>query len=82
MRDASIHCEFDTLQNKVKIIIVDYNIYYKMKNMFITNFIDFTHVHVFSNWGKNMLIDFKFTHVHVFLNWGKNLLIDFKNMQM
>jgi len=47
MHDASIHCDFETLQNRVKIIIVDYNIYYKMKNMFITDFIDFTDVHVF-----------------------------------
>jgi hypothetical protein len=30
-----------------------------MKNMFPTNFIDFTHVHIFSNWGKNLLIAFK-----------------------
>jgi len=59
MHDASIHYDFETLQNKVKIIIVDYNIYDQMKNMFITDFIDFTHVHVFLNWGKNLLIDFK-----------------------
>jgi hypothetical protein len=52
MHDASIHYDFDTLQNKVKIVIVDYNIYYKMKNIFTTDFIDFTHVHVFSNWAR------------------------------
>jgi hypothetical protein len=59
MHDASIHCDFDTLQNKAKIIIADYNIYYKRKNMFTTDFIDFTRVHIFSNWGKNLPIAFK-----------------------
>ncbi len=46
MHNASIHCDFTTLQNKMKIIIADYNIYHKMKNMFTTGFIDFTHVHI------------------------------------
>jgi len=59
MHDASIHCDFYTLQNKVKIIIVDHNIYYEMKNMFTIDFIDFTHVHIFLNWDKNLLINFK-----------------------
>ncbi len=26
--EASIHCDFDTLQNKTKKIIIDYNIYH------------------------------------------------------
>ncbi len=30
-----------------------------MKNLFTTNFIDFTHVHIFWNWGKNLPIDLK-----------------------
>ncbi len=54
-----MHNDFNTLQNKVKIIIADYNTYSEMKNKFTTDFIDFTHVHIFSNWGKNLLIAFK-----------------------
>jgi hypothetical protein len=58
LHDALIHCDVDTLQKNMKIIIVVYNIYYKVKNIFINDFIVFTHVHIFSTRGK-MPIDFK-----------------------
>jgi hypothetical protein len=59
MHDASIHCDFDTLQNKIKLFIANHNIHYEIKNMFNIDFIDFSHVHIFLNWDKNLLINFK-----------------------
>ncbi len=56
--DALIHCDFNTLQSKIKIIVATYNIYCQMKNIFTNDFTIFTHVHIFSAWGK-MSIDFK-----------------------
>jgi len=50
--DASIHCDFDTLQNITKIIITANNIYYQIKNIFTNNFTIFTLVHIFLTWGK------------------------------
>jgi hypothetical protein len=37
--DASINCDFDTPQNKIK-------------NIFTNNFTIFSQVHIFSTWGK------------------------------
>jgi hypothetical protein len=34
--DAMIHCDFDTIQSKKKIIIVAYNIYYLVKIFSLT----------------------------------------------
>ncbi len=56
--DASIHCDFDTLQYKMKNIITVCNIYCYLRNTFINNFNIFIHVHIFLTRGK-MPIDLK-----------------------